>query len=79
MSCEPKNNYKQVAYLYQKCKYKTYLRTWLWAREPNLEEYNHEKAPTGRDSSKISTPLLYFSLISILIASLDLVDLYLML
>ena len=79
MSCKPKNEYKQVAYLNQKGKYTKYLRTLFHAREPNLEEYSHKEAPTGRDSSRISTPLLYLSLISILIASLDLVDLYLML
>ena len=78
MICKPKNEYKQVAYLNQKCKYKKYLRTRFQAWEPNPEEYSHEEAPTGRDSSRISTPLLYLSLISILIASLDLVDLYLM-
>ena len=43
MSFKPKNEYKQVAYLNQKGKYKKYLRTRFRAREPNPEEYSHEK------------------------------------
>ena len=80
MSCKPKNKYKQVAYLNQKGKYKTYLRMRFRAREPNIEEYSHEEAPTAEAPPE--SLLLYsisISLISILIASLHLVDLYLML
>jgi len=78
MSCKPKNEYKQVGYLNQKGKYKSTSEhgsgrgSWI---QTNLAP---KEAPTRRDS--FESLLLYsISLISILIASLDLVDLYLML
>jgi len=78
MSCKPKNEYKQVAYLNQKGKYKSSSeRGSGWGSQIQMNTAP-EEAPTGRDSSK-SLLLYSISLISILIASLDLVDLYLML
>ena len=50
----------------------------LQARELNPDEYSYEETPTGRDSSE-SLLIYSISLISLLIASLDLVDIYLML
>jgi len=77
MSCKPKNEYKQVAYLNQMGKYKStseHDSGWGSRIQTNTAP---EEAPTGQDSSE-SLLLYSISLISILIASLDLVDLYLM-
>ena len=60
MSCKPKNEYKQVAYLNQKGKYKsTSERS---SRRGSRIQTNTapEEAPTGRNSLE-STPLLYLS------------------
>jgi len=78
MSCKPKNEYKQVAYLNQKDKYKS-------TSERGSGQGSRIQTNTAPGSSdrpgllQISTPLLSLSLISILIASVDLVDFYLML
>ena len=78
MSCKPKNEYKQVAYLNQKGKYKSSSEHGFGRGSRIQRNTAPDEAPTGQDSSEYL--LLYsISLISILIASLDLVDLYLML
>ena len=78
MSCKPKNEYKQVACLNKKGKYKSSSehRSGRGSRIPkNIATKKHRQARTPLESLL----LYYISLISILIASLDLVDLYLML
>jgi hypothetical protein len=60
------------------CWIQKYLRTQLWARELNPDEHSYEEALTGWDSSE-SLLIYSISLISLLIAGLDLVDIYLML
>jgi len=78
MNCNPKNEHKQVAYLNQKGKYKSISERGSWWGSRIQTNTAPEEAPTGWDASE-SLLLYSISLISILIASLHLVDLYLML
>ena len=78
MSCKPKYEYKQVPYLNQKGKYKSTSECGSGRGSRIQTNTTPEEAPTGQDSSE-SLLLYSISLISIFIASLDLVDLYLML
>jgi len=78
MSCKLKNKYKQVAYLNQKGKYKSISERGSGRGSRIQTNTAPEEAPTSRDSSE-SLLLYSISLISILIASLDLVDIYVML
>jgi len=78
MSCKPKNEYKQVPYMNQKGKYRSTPERSSRRGSRIQTNIDPEEAVIGRDSSE-SLLLYSISLISILIASLDLVDLYLML
>ena len=78
MSCKPKNEYKQVAYLNQNGKYKSTSECSSERGSRIQMNTTPKEAPTDQDSSE-SLLLDSISLISIFIAILDLVDLYLML
>ena len=78
MSCKSKNEYKEVAYLNQKGKYKSTSKCGSRRGSWIPKNTAPKEAPTGRTPLNLYSSTLSLSPISILIASLDLVDFYLM-